>query len=312
MGQLADTLMQISRQKEVREARRSSDRFRDKHTKPYQDAQAKYYKALAMRQNVETLNLLDDELKEFKTAGAKLEAEKLKLTLDAIKRLPEDDPVRLQALTGIKQNQDLRDLNDTVRTILANRTLQLREASAGLSQSRDNYMRLFENSAEGDRTRAYFRDRGILDETIQDAIEGTFDRKVPEKVDPKGFLERIMDTLYSEPGIVEPRQVEPEQRKPSGEPSARAPSKLAPTKKAEMAPAKKEEKPSALDMDKLGPILEKADENNIKWKDIQAGVQELVQSFPNLSEDDKISAYDKLAEGFTVDELVDYYKSLRE
>ena len=80
--------------------------------------------------------------------------------------------------------------------------------------------------------------------------------------------------------------------------------KPAPSKAAE----KKAPESSMLTTDETVAVLQKAQENNINALDIAAGVQKLIEMFPEFSRDDVLAAHNRLAEGFTIEQIKEAYE----
>lgn len=306
--ELARGLMQLSSLTEQRKARKEELRFKKAYEAPFREALTNLYNAQATRMADRELTGLQEEQK--RETG--LKADRLQLVLDEISKLKKKDPKNpliSQAIFGIRDTQDMANEIAMMRARMQEQTLALRKSEILMGQSEKRMKALFEDSAEGAATRAFLKKRGVLNDLQEDALEGTFDITLPGEVEKQGWdiFKRINALLDSESRPTAPGMAPAEPSRKKALPTAKP--KAAPKK----APEKKESAASVqFTTDETAAIYEKARENDINPLDIAAGVQKLIETFPELDRETLLEAHNLLAEGFPIEDIRKHIEERRE
>lgn len=300
--ELARGLMQLSSLTEQRKARKEELRFKKAYEAPFREALTNLYNAQATRMADRELTGLQEEQK--RETG--LKADRLQLVLDEIDKLKKrdpDNPLISQAIFGIRDTQDMSNEIAMMRARMQEQTLMLRQSEVMMGQSERRQKILFEDSAEGAATRAFLNEKGVLNDLQVEALEGTFDLTLPGDVEKKGFdiFEKIKSLLDAAPqGTTFP----PSTRVAPSEPSrGKLPSTAKPKPAPKKAPEKKGEAAVTFTTDETAAIYEKARENDVNPLDIAAGVQKLIETFPDLDRATLLEAHNLLAEGHPVEDI---------
>lgn len=308
MTQLATVLMQLGNLKEQRAARKQQAEFRRAYTAPLMKAQAKYQNALADQANDQTLNDMKEKTEAARARGFNLEADKMKATLDKIAELQkgdEDDQDMarnyLLEIDNSKANADqMRGLtlqNQQMQTAIQAMAHQLSQDRFNLAQLESNLGFLAEYADETEDVMT----KSVVDTVRKDLHEKFFGTKIPDKPGPARTKQtgRLGFGVRDKPGGTG--------RAPVRSPSKAAPKKI--TQPKQKPAAKAPEASEAMSIDDLRSVSETAKENNISILDVAEGVKALTQTFPEFSKEDQISAAERLAEGFSVEEIKEFYES---
>jgi len=299
--ELAKTLMQLSSLSEQRKARKEELEFKKMYEAPLKEAYTGYYNAMIDKMQNEELLGYEKALKRAQVFGAEAEVGITQATFDEIKRLrggsEEDKDIARNYLLKIDQNQAFRDQlaairvqNEQLQTMISSQNQQL-----GIMKFNQALTESLLGAVADPELRTLFTEvlgKKGADTVRKGAVEKFTGAKAPEKKEG-GFWDIFKrKDRFPDEGIFAPKP------------------KPAPAK----APEKKEEKPGAvmLTTDETAAIYEKARENDISPLDIAAGVQKLIEMFPELDREDLLSAHERLAEGFTVEELIDHYNEKKE
>lgn len=311
--QLANTLMQLSSLKEQKAARKEEEDFRKIYVGPYMKAQKMLMDAQTDRAMDADLLEYEKRFKSAQTFGEETEAFISGERLDLLRRMSEgdeDDQAAARAYyLGIKENEGLRD--------------QIAVMGVGQAEFR-NQIALFGAQIQKDAFDLKQREfqiavllnpelRSVAKEELGKDGADAFRRKTIEEATGEKAVEKEERTVYERIRDLIMRKDQFPDEGVFSEPSRR---KALPAAKPKPAPVKAPEKkaPSSttLTTDESAAIFQKAQDNNINAVDIAAGVQKLVEMFPELNRDDVLSAHERLAEGFTVEELIDHYNEKKE
>jgi len=272
-----------------------------------------------------------DDLREEQARLTGFQADQLKRTLDAIEELREkdpDNPLIHQATFGISGNRDMANEISLMRARLEEMRVGTDIARFNEQMAMNKFTRI--SSALGFLVDPQLREKaeditggellGIIEKEL---LESFFETEIPEKPKRRGFFEGLRGAPPSGAGMLPGTTARPSKAKPKASP-AKAPEKEKPSMKellpkldeflagAEGVPGAEGKEDEAITIQEIAPILEKADENNIRRLDIYSGVQRLVEMFPELTRDDVLKAYDMMAEGITVDELIEHLRGKEE
>ncbi len=322
--ELARGLMQLSGLAEQRRAKKEEERFNKAYREPY-------FKALTDLQNAQVDKMMDVDLREaetrFKEAqafGAETESMKAfdayRLAQQMIDSGDEDKmSMARNWFMEMKGGEDFRKQIDLMqvglakdRNVISAQGVEISRLGFALKEAgfitslllSDEFMDKLEKVAGKEGKKAF--EKG--------AIEDISRQKALEK-DETSIFDRIKSLLDDAAagkfgtGAAPPFgggvQAQPPPRTRTAAPPAKPPSKAAP-KKAPKAVDQEE-----ITMDEFVPISAKAQENNVDPKDIYIGIQKLVQLFPEMTKEDKLGAADKIAEGFTIEEVIKHYQSVK-
>ena len=299
---MARDLIELSRGIESRKAREEQKKFQEAYVAPLNEAYANYYNAMADKMGDTVLADLEKQLKTAQVLGATAEATILGEKYNTLMEMkgsgdPNQKRMANECLLGINVNQamknqldQIRVMNDQLATFIQAQGLELNkmkyesdtlQSIIGLSISPEGQK--FLNDVLGKEGAKAVKRR---------ATERFTGAKSTADSEPT-ILEKLLSVISREDQYPnEGKFSKPVQSRPA-----------APQRK----PAEITSLETVTEVEKA-PIFQKADANKIRWSSVEDGIEELIQTYPELSKEDVISAMNRLAEGFTVEQIKEHYE----